>query len=115
MRSRRYSARLEAYWILSAENAPGLRQAHHPLLTGLLKQLRDELVQILAPHDPCMGAGGFVQNNAEPMLLEHLDRGTRRSDQKVISAGCKPDEFQSLFQLRVVERLPVLLLPTWSR
>ena len=62
-----------------------------------LKQLGREIVQVISPDDPGMGAGCFVVNDIEAVLLEHVYRRARSLDEKIVFAGAEPEEFQALF------------------
>ena len=77
----------------------------------LLKQLRGEFVEVIAPVEPGVGPGRFFINDIEVVLLEHLNRGFGCFDEEVVFAGGEPNKLEIFFEFGIVERCFVTFLP----
>ena len=87
----------------------------HPSLLGycsyLLKQLRCELVKVVSPVDPCMGAVSLFINHFKTMFLEELDRSPGSPNEKVLPARCEPQQFEPFLKFGIIQLFLVLLFP----
>src|ERR1044071_5536507 len=79
--------------------------------SGLLEQLRGELVEVIAPVDPGVGARGFVENGTEPVVLQHRHGATSGFNQEIVLARREPEQLKTFLQPGVVQRFLVPLLP----
>src|SRR4051812_9668139 len=76
-----------------------------------LEELRHELVQVVAPVDPGMPSGAFLEHRREAVLLEQIDGRLRGRDQSVVLARGEPQHLDTLLQGGVVEHLCVRRFP----
>ena len=81
----------------------------HGIWNPSLEQLRRELVEVIAPVNPSVRSRTFQELCVEPVLLEHVHRGTRCRDQTIVRAGREPDQFQAFLEFRIVQGGFVLL------
>src|SRR3954470_24909023 len=75
-----------------------------------LEQLRRERGQIIAPVQPRVRAFALEEDRLEAVRLQQLHRVPRGGDQPVVFAGAEPEQAQTLFRRRVVERGEILPL-----
>src|SRR5712692_3351874 len=80
--------------------------------SGLLEQLRRELIEGVAPVDPGVSAGRFVEDGVETMPLQHGHGAARGFNQEVVLARGEPQELKTFLQLGVLQRILVSLLPS---
>src|SRR3954463_2441920 len=67
-------------------------------VTDLLKEFRGEFVEVIAPIDPGVAAGGLFINDVKAMLFEHIDGGFGSFDEEIIFTGGEPDELESFLE-----------------
>ena len=71
--------------------------------SGLLEQQRGELREVVAPVDPRVAAGTFLEDRREAVLLQHLDGVPGVRHQAIGHARAQPDELRAFLERRVVE------------
>ena len=78
----------------------------------LLEQLRREDVEVVAPVDPRVPTGALLKDHIETMLLEHVDRSSRRRDKTIVFPGAEPHQLEALLEHRIIKRCKIAVLPT---
>src|SRR6266851_5373011 len=80
--------------------------------SGSLEQLRRELIEVVAPVDPGVGAGRFDEHGIETMPLQHGHGAAGSFNHEVVLARGEPQELETFLQFGVVERILVSFLPS---
>ena len=76
-----------------------------------LEQLRRELIEVVAPVRPGVPTRALLERRGEAVPLEQLHGALGRRQQEIVGAGGEPEQLQTFFRRRVVERRLVPLLP----
>src|SRR5215467_4075083 len=92
---REIASRFLADWQVANPAAASTREIITVPRFGLLKQLRREFVQIVAPVDPGVASRALLENSLEVVLPQQFYSRSGRADEAIIRSSAEPNEPKS--------------------